>query len=61
MMLVFNYTKWLRPLPYFALGYVHLKSSQIILLLLPFPQCPGNGGGVTVRGLSVRFSYSIHI
>jgi len=43
MMLVLNYTEWLRPLPYFALGYVLLKSSQVILLLLPFPQCPGEG------------------
>lgn len=50
MMLVFNYTEWSRPLPYFALGYILLKSIQVILLLLPFPHCPGKGGGVTGRG-----------
>lgn len=59
-MLVFNYTEWLRSLPYFALGYVLLKSSQVILLL-PFPQCPGKGGGLTGKGLSARFSYSEYI
>lgn len=51
-MLVFNYTEWLGPLPYFALGYVLLKSSQVIQLLLSALQCLGKGGGVTGREVS---------
>lgn len=52
MMLVFNYTEWLGPLPYFALGYILLKSSQVIQLLLSALQCLGKGGGVTGREVS---------